>query len=601
MTQIHKGPGAPGLAQLFDAARQQEYAEAAKAAVRNDPFSRAATLAFQNLEGVRYEPGAEATHSTRDASRPQLTPPQVKLASDPKQAQDAFTLLMASLIALLGEVDSTAIQSRMQMLKSMAKATAEGHTQRSASYNEALVELEAAVQAGSLGQQQLAAALAALEHAAQRLANAEERLAGTPPGSPEHEQALQLRNQAQADLDGARQAHARAVTVQANALNSAQAAAVKADLLAVAIQATVLGPLPASVRSGVEKQLSASATLILLMMQFAELMGEAAEMQLDMQQELFKEMQVARQAWLEQKSEEYLKQVEAAEKMSRIGGCVAKILGGIAMLIGAVVAVAGLVTGGAASVLGVALFAVGMTLTVTDMVVAEITGTSFMAQAMQPLMDAVILPAVQWAVEQFTKVFQALEDSGMLDFLNLPENFAQIAGAVVGTAVALVAMVAVVVVGAIVGGPAIGKLAEKLAGAAGQVLEKMIPRIIQHMATVAVETINAVLKQIAALLGAGKLQTALSVAKISLTITEVSGSVVAASLQSVSGVHRKLAADAEAEASLVQSISEQIRVLMTRLTELYIASTGQVSQTIADATDILARLMATAISIARKA
>jgi invasin B len=558
-----------------DPTQYQQHAKAASDAILHDKFTEAATLAFKELNGVHYNPGVEAGQRTETAGGPSLALPRVQLPSDSRKAEDTFTLLMAQLIAILGDTEVSTLKNRLELLKSMAKASTDAFQQKSAAYQAAVGELESAVAAAEVGAEHLQALRANVERAALAVASAQGALEGLQPGTPEYAAAEQTLQQAQAQLDSTRSLEQKAQITHARLLQQVQVLGSKVEGLAGVVQMAVIGPLPQAVAEDMKKQLNAAATLTLLMLQFAELMGESSENQLETQQALFEEMQAARQAYLEEKSVEYQKQVEAAEKMSKLAKCLGQILGGIVMVVGAVVAVAGVLTGGAASIGGAALFAVGLGLTGGDMLAQHLTGESYMAKAMQPLMDHVIMPVVQLGVKMMTELFQMLESTGLFDLLQLPENFAEMAGAVVGSVAAMVAMVAAVVVISIVGGPAASKVAERLGDVAGKVIGKMIPLIVEHMAKSSLSTLQQAFKPLANLLAKNSVQAFLNVGKIVLTVGEAGGAVVAAGFTAASGVHQKRSADALSEVQLVQHISQQLQDWMSQMVTQF-SDTGQV-------------------------
>lgn len=606
MSSISPSIASQGLHELFEAARKDAHTDAAKAAVGSDPFTRAADLAFKNIQNIRYDAGTTASEGRSGNGineRPQLATPSVPVPTDPKQAMDSFTFLMATLIAMLGDVSTEGLKARLEMLKNMARSSMEGYERLSDAYLAAVQVAEDAQTAAGASGEQLQAAREQLAQALQVLAHAQaalDDLAGLDPESAEYRAAVQAHGQAQANVGAAQQ---RVTTGQGELdrlMIVAQSSLLAAERLAAEVDQVVVGPLPPHVADGMKRQMGAAATLSLLLLQFAELMGDAAIDQMNQQQTLFKDMQASRQKGLEAEGIEYQKQVDAAAKMSKIAGLVGKILGGIVMLVGAVVAVAGVITGGLASIGGVALFAVGLALTTGDMLTQHFTGVSFMAEAMKPVMDNVIMPAVEWVVEQVTAILQALIDSGMLDFLNLPEGFAQTAGAIIGTVGALVAMVAVVVVVALVGGSIASKLADQLAGVAAKMFEKMVPKLLEHMVTVGVEAFQQATKQIATALLLTKVQAAFNVGKIALTGIEVGGAVTAAGFGAAAGTHQKQASETLADVNMSFFIGEQLQEMLKILIEHYMQSAEAVSKNIDSAFSVMQRQQETAVHIAQK-
>lgn len=601
MTTISNPTVTPGLRQLFDAAQSRDaLSDAAQGATRNDPFTQAAKLAFQDIGGIRYDAGVSAKESTGAGELPRLAMPRVQVAVDPKQAQDTYTLLMGNLIMLLGEMGVSETETRLQILKNMAQANTAGFERASAAYQAAIADLDAANGMVETGMAQLAAAREQLVRAQGALADAEEALVGLDPDSDQYRATLQLRNQAQATVNAASQTVARAEQSLTHSMDAAQASLMEAERLAQELQQGTTGPLSGAVAADMKRQLNASAMLSLLMLEFAKLMGESADEQLKTQQELFKDMQTVRQAYLEEKSVEYQKQVEAAEKMSRIGGCIGKVLGILAMVAGAVMTVVGPLTGGTLSVAGVALFAVGLAVSAGDMVTKELTGFSYMEKAMQPLMQHVLMPAVEFVVNQMTALFKALEDSGLIDFLGLPENFAEMAGAITGTLLAVVAMIAAVVVVAMAGSAAASKLAEQFSGAVSKMVEKAIPKLLQHMVDTGVDAFQQAVQKIASYAVSAKIHMAVNAAKFVVPVVEVGGAAAAAGFHSVGGAHREGAARALAEVNMIQHIGKELQAMLEQVIKGFMETGGVIKEHIDSALGAIQAKDAAAVFIARK-
>jgi len=341
-------------------AGKESYADAASKAANTKAYMRAADTALANVQGVNYAAQSQGGNAA-GLGRPLLAVP----ASANKESEDTFTLLMASLINLLGDVDTASAKSRMDILRSAAKASAEGHKALSDRYLSAVAEFEAAVAAAGSSEEALAKAKANFDSAQRALADAESALGRTEPGTPEHAKALAERDLAQGKLTGAQQQLDKANMDHQAAVKVAGEAGKKAEAQARLVESSGLGDKP--VLDGVKKQLNAAATMVLLMTRFAELMGESAENKIETEQELFRSMQAARQAFMEKKSEEYLEQVRKAEAASKTMGCIGKILGAVLTVVSVVGAA---FTGGAS----LALAAVGVALMGADMLVKQLTG-----------------------------------------------------------------------------------------------------------------------------------------------------------------------------------------------------------------------------------
>ncbi len=118
---------------------------------------------------------------------------------------------------------------------------------------------------------------------------------------------------------------------------------------------------------------------------FIELVGKNNEESLKNDMALFRTLQESRQEEMLKKSEEYQEETRKAEVLNRTMGCVGKVVGAL-LTVASVVAAA--FTGGAA--LGLA--AASLALILTDGIVKAATGTSFIQEALNPVIQHVLKP-----------------------------------------------------------------------------------------------------------------------------------------------------------------------------------------------------------------
>ncbi|MCE1087162.1 type III secretion system translocon subunit SctE [Pseudomonas monteilii] len=492
---------------------------------------------------------------------------------------------MASLINLLGDVSLESLKSRMEILRSAAKASAEGNKALSDDYLSALAELEAAVASASVSEQELAAAKAKVDSAQRALADAEAALGKTEPGTPEHAKALAARDLAQGNLTAAQQLLSKAELKYLAAVKVAGEAGKKAEALARSVENAGLGDKP--VLDGIKRQLNAAATMVLLMTRFAALMGESAENKIEAEQELFRSMQAARQEYMEKKSEEYLEQVRKAEAASKTAGCIGKILGAVLTVVSVVGAA---FTGGAS----LALAAVGVGLMAADMVVKELTGVSFMEKAMKPLMDNILGPMIQG-------IGKGIAD--LLKKAGVDAASADMAGMIMGAIIGAVVMVAVLVVVAVVGKSAAGRVASAMGNMFGKLANKMAPQMLKQAARAVSNGFSSVMTKARTSIGlksdAISLEMYASRLAASVAVVEAGGVAAQSALETKSGIHQRNAAQHLAEFELAKVISEQMKNYLSDMVQLFDQSMKAKDNAIKQAFGIQDSINSSSLSMAR--
>ncbi|MFG0392455.1 type III secretion system translocon subunit SctE [Pseudomonas sp. zbq_4] len=565
-------------------AGRERYAEAASKAANTKAWQRAADTALANLQGVSYAAQSQG-ENTAALGRPLLASPPPSAERARKGSEDRFTLLMASLINLLGDVSLESLKSRMEILRSAAKASAEGNKALSDDYLSALAELEAAVASASVSEQELAAAKAKVDSAQRALADAEAALGKTEPGTPEHAKALAARDLAQGNLTAAQQLLSKAELKYLAAVKVAGEAGKKAEALARSVENAGLGDKP--VLDGIKRQLNAAATMVLLMTRFAALMGESAENKIEAEQELFRSMQAARQEYMEKKSEEYLEQVRKAEAASKTAGCIGKILGAVLTVVSVVGAA---FTGGAS----LALAAVGVGLMAADMVVKELTGVSFMEKAMEPLMDNILGPMIQG-------IGKGIAD--LLKKAGVDAASADMAGMIMGAIIGAVVMVAVLVVVAVVGKSAAGRVASAMGNMFGKLANKMAPQMLKQAARAVSNGFSSVMTKARTSIGlksdAISLEMYASRLAASVAVVEAGGVAAQSALETKSGIHQRNAAQHLAEFELAKVISEQMKNYLSDMVQLFDQSMKAKDNAIKQAFGIQDSINSSSLSMAR--
>ncbi|MGZ9737823.1 type III secretion system translocon subunit SctE [Pseudomonas sp. GNP012] len=534
----------------------EKYGQAASQAARTADYQKAGQEALARLMSVSYE--GQPGPSVASAGRPMLQVPAL-LADGNKQETngDLFTLLMAMISELIGEVDVKKLKNRLAMLQSMAGAKQQGYEKLAADYAAAVEALEVAE--GNIGssQEHLDQLQERVRQVQGLLNESEARLAELDSESPGYARELALRDKLKGELAGHTQTLQKATDAHLKLIEIANACAKTLAMVAVKVQeAGLAGPL---VKESNEKALNSSALALLNRLKIIELLGEAAQNKEELNQELFQEMQAKLQEHMKLESEKYLEEVRKAEALQSTMGCIGKIVG--AILTVATIAVGVLTVNPALIAVGV----IGAVVMISDVVAEEVTGKSFMAEAMKPLTTV-----MQEAIKLFTEIYTTL----LVTFVDeeTAKDIAKIAGMIQGIAATLAAVALVVVVGAQVVGPMIGAIASRLAS----MIANAVPAAMQALKQVASSVSNSLtqmLTQLRSFITRGA--DAVTLARITAylqtaqAVTEFGNVAVQGGLQIGSGEHLAKAAKHLADVQVRMAISEEITDYLTRLVEDY--------------------------------
>lgn len=181
-----------------------------------------------------------------------------------------------------------------------------------------------------------------------------------------------------------------------------------------------------------------SKTLTFLMALMAQLIDKSSSDDLQASAELKQKLAEAAAKDAEKKAKEYEEAVRKAEEMQKTMGCIGKVVGWIVTVVSFAAAA---FTGGAS----LALAAVGLALALGDEICQAVTGRSFMADAMQPLMDSIVKPLM----ELYGKIYSAILQSFGVD-----KDTADMVGQILGA----IAAAAVLVAGVMVAGSVMSKV-----------------------------------------------------------------------------------------------------------------------------------------------
>ncbi|EXF96152.1 cell invasion protein SipB [Pseudomonas fluorescens HK44] len=550
------------------------YGKAASQAARTADYQKAGQEALAGLMSVSYESG-EHNQSTAGTGRPLLHAPLARADGKKESDGDLFTLLMAMICELIGEVDANKLKNRLTMLQNMAGAKQQGLEKLAAEYTAAVEALEAAEGAVGGSQEQLEKLRERVQHFQGLLDESEARLAGLDPESPEYASELAIRDRLKGELAGQTQAFEKATDAHLKLIEVANAAAKTLAVVAANVQAAGLGG--PQVKESNEKALSSSAQALLHRLKIIELLGESAQNKEELNQELFLELQAKLQEKMQLESDKYLEEVRKAEALQNTMGCIGKIVG--ALLSIATIA-AGVLT---ANPVLIAVGVIGAAVMIADEVVKEVTGVSFMSEAMKPLMMV-----MQEAIKLFTELYTKL----LIAFGVDPEtakDIAQIAGMIQGIAATLAAIALTVIVGAQVIGPMVSAVASKLASMVAQAAPAAMQAIKQVASSVS-HTLTQMLAQLRSFIthGADPVSLARYAANLEIAqaVTEFGNVATQGGLQIASGAHQAKAAEHLADVRVRMAISEEITGYLTRLVEDYGKAmqdrTRQIEQVFAD-------------------
>ena len=393
----------------------------------------------------------DKTQNNGDTLKPSLRAPSLSTSStvsgsssggietEKKGTLETYNELMANLITLLGEQSIDELQARAEMYTQFSKENA---TASNEALNQIEVEEQAyidakaaeatALQDVSTAQSQVATLQHDIELLQQSKFDIENQL-NDPDLSPEERTALnaQLRdiNQQITLKQSSLTAQQATLTTARQTLNLATA-----DLTQKATQLQLsldyldsLNKNAASVNSRLESSLKTSAgTAALLMAQLIAIIGESTEETMELNLKFSQKVQAAQQEKLADDAEEVEKQQEKSKHMQETMGCIGKIIGAIVTVVSAVAAV---FTGGAS----LALAAIGIALMTADSIYQKVTGNeSFIAAALKPIVEHVLMPII----ELITNVI-----SDVLNALGVKNDIAEIVATVLAVVILIVAAI----------------------------------------------------------------------------------------------------------------------------------------------------------------
>ncbi|MEB5957519.1 type III secretion system translocon subunit SctE [Escherichia coli] len=210
------------------------------------------------------------------------------------------------------------------------------------------------------------------------------------------------------------------------------------------------------------KQVNEQAkTLTFLMALMSQLIDKSSSENLEATAELKQKLAEASAKDAEKKAKEYEAEVRKAEDLQKALGCIGKVLG---WLITAVSFVLAVFSGGAS----LALAAIGLALAMGDEICQAVSGRSFMADAMKPLMENIVKPLME---------FMGKVCSAILESLGVPKSQAEMIGQILGA----IAAAAIFVAGAMVASSVMSELSGVIMDGMNIVEKPIVQRLLNSV------------------------------------------------------------------------------------------------------------------------
>ncbi|MEB0140383.1 MULTISPECIES: type III secretion system translocon subunit SctE [unclassified Undibacterium] len=415
---------------------------------------------------------AEQAAARENFERPVLVrpKPEAELTSNAK-----FTLLIAQLMALIGEISINELMSRFAIFKNFMEARNANLGQLSAAATSAVAAEAQALLAFEQAVMVMEEKKNAHEEARLRMAKAEAEVSAAAPGTPERQQAelnLALAASAFAQAQAAKLAAEMAGRSALSNYEQKTAVATQAlGLTNAAVQLVHTQP----IKEANETNLTSLARMTLLMASFIELVGKNSESTLRNSLSLFEAMQDARKAAMEKAAREYDAEVRKSEETAQFGGCIGKIIGG---LLAAVMVIASIVTLGAAtSLAALVVAAVTLVVVIADTITSLATGTSLteriLAPIMEPLMKNVIMPFIQFVADIISKILTAF---------GIDPEAVEKAANIIASVVVAIYLVVVVIVVALIAKTAATKFMDMFGTVIKEMIVKITPQVVMQLA-----------------------------------------------------------------------------------------------------------------------
>ena len=470
---------ATNTAQLLLAA--QNLAQADPGHVRRVEHSAAQQLFSIDPDSLDLGRSAEVR---ADINTPVLTPPPPPsgAAADGGDAQDdpggrgGLLKLMLELgeYVFTGQIDK--LETRLKVIQDRSQGEQDALNALGEEYQAAVEEMNVA--AGELG-----AANEALKDANQRLEEADkavleatDALAGMGPDDPGYAAAQAALDQAQAQQRAALGVRDQAMAGALKAADAVKAASARADGAMQQIVALGGRPQPDTL----QRQLTGTGLVLLLMAQMIELIGENADAQMMGQLKLDVALMEKQQKKMMEEAAENEKTRAQQDAINKGVNCAMKIVGAV---LTAVSVVSAAFTGGAS----LALAAVGLALLAVDKIVKETTGTGLFARVTKPLMDNVLKPMIELLSKGISQ---------MLQKMGVPKEVAEQVGNIAGTVIGIIAVAVAVIAASVLAKNAAARIGDALSGKLGELAQKIIPEALRNFTSQAGAQVSSAMNRV---------------------------------------------------------------------------------------------------------
>lgn len=390
------------------------------------------------------------------------------LTTEKKSSTDSYNELMAELIVLLGDATIDNLKARAEMYTKISSengsASEEVLAQVDAeeqAYDEAKLADAAAKQTVDMAQEQVNQLTGQLELLQQTKTELEKQI-DDPETTPE--EAADLNKQLSNTNTQIAQKQASLSEMQVTLTNAKRTSQETSSVLASRTAELnnslnyleQLNKNGAQVNTAQEQSINGTTDkAALLMAQMIAIMGETNEENMKANIAFAQKTQEAQQIKLANDAEEVEKEQEKSKQMQDTMGCIGKIVSAIVTVVSVVAAV---FTGGAS----LAVAAIGIALMASDQIYQKVTGNdSFIAAALKPIVEHVLMPIIQ----AITNVI-----SSVLEALGVSDEVSEI--------IASVMAVVVMITGAVAASIAVKKLPIKdLMSAVGDALKPMLESV----------------------------------------------------------------------------------------------------------------------------
>ncbi|HHN9985972.1 TPA: type III secretion system translocon subunit SctE [Escherichia coli] len=512
---------------------------------KNNHFLYAADKALKALLDTPLTEKKNGGTADNDPMFVPLRAPAVEI-QETLNSEGRLTLLLGRLATLMGDNSVSQLASRLENRLAVIASQQQQSKQLSGAFQTASEQAQSAMDVYKMALDSLAAAKVAYHDCAGKLERAEAKLDGLVPGAPDYALLKQEIDMLRNELSAFRSNQEMALNAAEVAHNSARQKIEKLD----GIVSQILGGFLTGGR--VEQyqtdNLNSIARFTMLLSIFIELVGKNNEESLKNDMALFRTLQESRQEEMLRKSEEYQEETRKAEVLNRTMGCVGKVVGAL-LTVASVVAAA--FTGGAA--LGLA--AASLALILTDGIVKAATGTSFIQDALNPVIQHVLKPLMDIIGKVVAEILKGF---------GVDKASAEMVGNILGAILAAVTSVVVIAGVAILGKGAVSKLGHVLKKMMDEAVKKLLPDVLKHVMRNGNQILSHGIQRLAGVSGSRAVLLNKIVLGVSGANTAAqSGATVA------EGVFLKKASDAFADFTLSRFSSEQLRQWLKQAVDIF--------------------------------